>query len=263
MFFNLDNITLRIDRIWKLQQENVSLHSRLQENAVSYRFVSDAVLIGENNQVFQMCDHMVSFVPVNYGYTRTAGKDELIVIHFQTDDYDGQEIESFVPAEPERFAVLFRKILECWEAKKLGYRHDCTALFYNIMAECQRQVQPQYSANSRIERSVEYLHTHYRNSDLTIEEIAAQSFISEVQFRKLFKEEFGMSPHKYIVQLRMMYATDMMSSGLFSLNEIAFMSGYTDYKYFSTSFRRYKGVSPSEYSKTLSKNTSADTEGCK
>jgi len=252
MFFNLDNVTLKIDHIWKLEQQNVSFQNRLQESAVSYRFVSDAVLTGENNQAFRMCDHMVSYVPVNYGYTRTAGRDEMIVIHFQTDDYLGQQIESFVASEPERFAVLFRKILECWDAKKVGYRHDCTALFYNILAECQRQMQPEHSANSRIDRSVEYLHTHYRNGELTIQEIAAQSFLSEVQFRKLFKKEFGMSPHKYIVQLRMMYAIDMMSSGLFSLNEIAAMSGYTDYKYFSTSFRRYKGVSPSEYSKSLS-----------
>lgn len=251
MIFDLDTLTLRIDHIWKLQQQNVSMHSRLRCGAISFRYVSDAVLLTKNNKSYQMCDHMVSYVPANYNYTRTASKDDLIVIHFQTDDYDTQEIESFVASEPEKFAVLFKEILECWESKQVGYRHECTAILYNILAECHRQVQHPYSTDSRIDRSVEYLHMHYRNSGLTIQEIAAQSFISEVQFRKLFKEKFGVSPHKYIVQLRMKYAISMMASGHFTLNEIAFMSGYVDYKYFSTSFRRYKGVSPSEYSKTL------------
>ena len=251
MIFDLDHITLEIDHIWKLKQQNISMQNCLRESAISFRFVSDAVMIGKNNQVFQMCDHMICYVPVNYAYTRTAAKDELIVIHFQTNDYDGQEIESFVATEPGKFAVLFKKILECWDSKKVGYRHDCTAILYNILAECHRQVQLPHSADTRINRSVEYLQMHYRNSDLTIREIAAQSFISEVHFRKLFKEKFGMSPQKYIVQLRMKYAIDMMSAGIFTLNEIAFMSGYNDYKYFSSSFRKYKGVSPAEYCKML------------
>ena len=111
MIFNQDNITLKIDRIWQLKQQNVSLPCCLKEHAISFRFVSDAVMIGKNNQIFQMRDHMISYVPINYAYTRTAGNDELIVIHFQTDDYDGQGIESFVVTEPEKFCVLFKKIL--------------------------------------------------------------------------------------------------------------------------------------------------------
>ena len=38
-----------------------------------------------------------------------------------------------------------------------------------------------------------------------------------------------------------------MSTGYYSLKEIAIMSGYEDYKYFSAEFKREKGISPSKY----------------
>jgi two-component system response regulator YesN len=68
-----------------------------------------------------------------------------------------------------------------------------------------------------------------------------------VYFRKLFKAEFGMSPQKYIIKLKIQKAVFLMSTGYYSLKEISLMSGYTDYKYFSTEFKREKGVSPSKY----------------
>ncbi|MBQ6703042.1 MAG: helix-turn-helix transcriptional regulator [Clostridia bacterium] len=82
---------------------------------------------------------------------------------------------------------------------------------------------------------------------MSIREIANQSFVSEVYFRKLFKKEYGKSPQKYIVFLRIRYATELISTKYYSLKEVALMSGYTDYKYFSTEFKKHIGCSPSEY----------------
>ena len=72
--------------------------------------------------------------------------------------------------------------------------------------------------------------------------------MSEVYFRKLFKAEFGISPQKYIIKLRMQNALGLISTGYYSLKEVAEMSGYHDYKYFSVEFKKMIGVSPSEYS---------------
>ena len=88
---------------------------------------------------------------------------------------------------------------------------------------------------------------NYKKSDLSIKEIADKSFMSEVYFRKLFKEEYGISPQKYIIDLRIQNAVGLISVGYYSLKEIAYMSGYNDYKYFSVEFKKIVGVSPSEY----------------
>ena len=43
------------------------------------------------------------------------------------------------------------------------------------------------------------------------------------------------------------YAKELISTGDYSLKEIAFMCGYSDYKYFSSEFKQFTGISPSEY----------------
>ncbi|MBQ4150610.1 MAG: helix-turn-helix transcriptional regulator, partial [Clostridia bacterium] len=65
--------------------------------------------------------------------------------------------------------------------------------------------------------------------------------------RKIFKAEYGISPQKYIINLRIQKATELIETGDYSLKEVALLSGYNDYKYFSAEFKRLLGVSPSEY----------------
>jgi AraC-like DNA-binding protein len=86
---------------------------------------------------------------------------------------------------------------------------------------------------------------NYKKSDLSIKEIADKSFMSEVYFRKLFKEKYEISPQKYIIDLRIQNAVGLISTGYYSLKEIAYMSGYTDYKYSSVEFKKAMGISPS------------------
>lgn len=88
---------------------------------------------------------------------------------------------------------------------------------------------------------------NYKSSELSIQKLAEKSFMSEVYFRKLFKEEFGVSPQKYIVNLRIQHAVGLISAGYHSLKEVAQLSGYDDYKYFSVEFKKAMGVSPSDY----------------
>ena len=88
---------------------------------------------------------------------------------------------------------------------------------------------------------------NYKKSDLSIKEIADKSFMSEVYFRKLFRLEYGVSPQKYIIRLRIQNAVGLISTGYYSLKEVAYLSGYTDYKYFSVEFKKAMGISPSDY----------------
>ena len=171
----------------------------------------------------------------------------MIVIHFDTINYSSQEIECFEARRPHVFSRLFKEILDCWNKKEVGYKYRCSAILYEILAECYAQNFIPKASHSIIERSVNYLLDNYSRSDISIKEIADKSFISEVYFRKLFKKEYGISPLKYIVRLRIQNAAGLISTGYYSLKEVSQMSGYTDYKYFSVEFKKIKGISPSNY----------------
>lgn len=70
--------------------------------------------------------------------------------------------------------------------------------------------------------------------------------------RKLFQKEMGMTPLKYMVDLRMKKAKSMLSAAWtreYSVAEVAESCGFSDALYFSRVFKKYYGCSPSEFVK--------------
>ena len=248
MFFEKEMIYFNILDVMELDQTNINLfNSGRNFNALSFRIRSDAVVKTEAKE-YAMGDGTVAFVPARLDYTRVAGVDKMIVIHFNATNYQAKAIESFEATHPERMEQLFCRILECWRAKEIGYKYQCAAILYEIFAECYAQNFRVQQSSSKIRASVDYILESYTSPELTVGEAAKRSFMSEVYFRRLFKAEYGTSPQKYIVDLRIQHAAGLISAGYYSLKEVALMSGYKDYKYFSVEFKRLIGVSPSEYS---------------
>ena len=247
MFFEKEILSFNILEVLYLNQRDVNMQNGARNfNALSYRFRSDTVLKTKNGE-HHLTDHSIAFFPSRLDYTRVSRVDEMIVVHFDTSNYDARDIECFKAKNPEAFERLFSKILEVWTKKEVGYKYKCSAILYEIFAECYAQNYTVKTAGSKIQRSVDYILKNYRNRDLTMSAIAAESFMSEVYFRRLFKQEYGISPQKYIINLRIQNAIGLISCGYYSLKEVALLSGYGDYKYFTTEFKRAKGVSPSEY----------------
>lgn len=247
MFFEKEMLSFNLLDVFEINQTNVNIfNSGRNFNALSFRFRSDAVLKTETNE-YVMKDNSVAYFPARVDYSRTATVDELIVVHFDTTNYVARNIEFFDPKEPDSLSRLFCEILNVWNKKEVGYKYRCSALLYEIFAECYEQNFVPKAQDSKIWQSVDYILAHYRDSELSIGDIAARSFMSEVYFRRLFKAEFGISPQKYIINLRMQNAVGLISTGYYSLQEVAYMSGYKDYKYFSVEFKRLMGVSPSGY----------------
>ena len=71
--------------------------------------------------------------------------------------------------------------------------------------------------------------------------------------RKLFKKEVGVTPADYLLKERMALAKQLLTSGVsnkfspYSISQIAEACGYSEPLYFSRVFKKYYGVSPSEY----------------
>lgn len=73
--------------------------------------------------------------------------------------------------------------------------------------------------------------------------------------RKLFKKETGATPHGYLVLKRMELAKNILESGAankfsrYTVSQVAEACGFSDPLYFSRAFKKYYGVSPSEFIK--------------
>ena len=246
MFFEKDYIIFNIIDVIHLKQKSVRTITRGRPfEALSFRLCADTY-IKTKNEKFHLTDNAVTFVPSKFEYFRESAVDDLIVIHFNYSNYTSTNIESFTPKNPKKFATLFNLIFEVWNKKEVGFKYKCASILYEIFAECHFQNCLDFIAQSKIKKSVDFVLNNY-TKDITITEIADKSFMSEVYFRKLFKKEFGVSPQQYLINLRLNYAIELMSTGYYSLKEIAKNSGYNDYKYFLTEFKKHFGVSPSTY----------------
>lgn len=126
------------------------------------------------------------------------------------------------------FGQLHRILAE----KTMAYFHD----FKNSNPE-----------NSIIYMIREFIGANYQKQDLSVKTISEHVNMSASYTCTFFKNETGMTLNQYITDFRMKKATQLLADPRNRISEISGRVGYSDGNYFSKSFRKYTGVSPSEY----------------
>ncbi len=104
----------------------------------------------------------------------------------------------------------------------------------------------QESSLSIVEKAKEYMQENYAK-DLSLDEVSKKVNISPYYFSKLFKEEEGRNFIDYLTEIRMDKAKQLLSEKNLSMKEICIAVGYADPNYFSRTFKKNVGVTPTEY----------------
>lgn len=86
---------------------------------------------------------------------------------------------------------------------------------------------------------------------LTVEEICQKFSLSRSSLQLLFKENLHQTPKKYISDLKLEKACQMIRESKYTISEIALMLGFTSIHYFSKAFAQKYHLAPSEYSKQI------------
>jgi transcriptional regulator GlxA family with amidase domain len=96
-------------------------------------------------------------------------------------------------------------------------------------------------------RAVEdYLHVHFAK-DLSVEEMAQFAGMSARNLMRRFKLATGCLPGAYLQMVRIAAARQMLEEGAPSVQRIGADVGYGNLAFFRQVFRRYTGVTPTEY----------------
>lgn len=88
-------------------------------------------------------------------------------------------------------------------------------------------------------------------SHIDISQLAQLAGYSERQFGRLFKAAFSTTPNLYIMNLRLQKAQQLLKNSNLTIGEISWNCGYSDQNYFSRIFKRYVGLTPTEYQENV------------
>lgn len=247
MFFQQESIDFHILEVLELHQETRrQLNNGRNFCALSFRYEADTV-IETTQKTYRLSDHSVCYVPADTDYSRTSAKDHVIVIHFNLYTPSSGGIETFIPSNPQILGDLFQQALKLWQSREPSYKYKVSAIFCQILAEIYLENKPQLPYKTLIENAVNYINEHFMESDVSVKEAARLAHISDTYLRRLFKQEFGITPKKYITNTRIHYAASLINTGYYSLEEVCELSGFHDYKYFAAEFKRLLGTPPSKY----------------
>ena len=133
------------------------------------------------------------------------------------------------PVNPEELSKTIKKILKYIEEEK-GKKEEFAE---KDMPEI-------------LEKALLYIENNF-TGDVSLSYLAGKYFCSPTYLSKLFKKYVGMNYIDYITRKRIEKAKEYLNRTDMSIDEIMWGVGYQDAKHFRDVFRKYEGVSPSEF----------------
>jgi AraC family transcriptional regulator len=123
----------------------------------------------------------------------------------------------------------------------------CSAILPWILSSSCHEASP--LPRHLLQRVVERMHDLV--ADLDLQALAAESGYSRSHFLRMFEAATGLTPHRYLLQLRLERAQELIRKGSTSLIDIAALCGFSSHAHMSRIFRQLLGVTPSRYRRNL------------
>jgi AraC family transcriptional regulator len=102
---------------------------------------------------------------------------------------------------------------------------------------------------SMAQRVVEYMRSRI-GSDVRLTELADVAGLSPHYFLQVFKNTFGTTPHRYLLQQRIQAAQNLLGRNGCSISQIGLDLGFSDQSHFTRTFRRLTGTTPKRFRAT-------------
>lgn len=101
--------------------------------------------------------------------------------------------------------------------------------------------------NRYVQAAMSYISTNYADNSLSIGRVAEALGVSDGHISRLFKQELDISINNYLTRFRIRRAMDLLKDVQVKVYEVAEQVGYLDIAYFSNTFKKLTGISPSDY----------------
>ena len=170
-------------------------------------------------------------------------------------------IEYFTPDRPliqvgenQELLELVSSTIELMQKAPPGYQHRAAARIMDALAiiELKSPISDTRESEyaTKIQNARLYFAEHFEQL-IEMHAFAQQLGFSYSLFRKLFKENTGMAPQKYLIDIRIAKARELLRHTKLSVTEIGQKTGFCGIYFFSRLFKKWEGISPLAYRKRV------------
>lgn len=242
----LDNITVTdINDVFIVSSPKGRLAKT--ENRANYglSFCIDGQITYTHNQKNTVSDkNSAVILPKGQTYTLKGDKSgNFPVINFTCNEYLCDTIIALPIQNTSMYINDFKRLMSL--SLFDGNRAEKMSIFYHMLYSLSLE----NSMCKTIIPAIKYIEENYHNPDISNEFLAGLCNISEIYFRQLFKKYYKTTPHRFITDMRIKKAEQLLSEGSLKIYAVAERCGFSNQYHFSRMFKEKKGLSPGEYMK--------------
>lgn len=116
----------------------------------------------------------------------------------------------------------------------------------SVLADAQKLAPPLSSADDdRAHAAARFLERHAA-SPLSLHAVAGEVGLSDFHFIRMFRAAIGVTPHQYLMRIRLLRAVMLLRDTALPVTEVAYEVGWGDLSTFNRTFRRELGCTPRE-----------------
>jgi len=119
-------------------------------------------------------------------------------------------------------------------------------LFIELSISVEQYLKDEYSPITL--QAIRYVENHFKD-DIALKDISDFTSVSESHISRVFKKDTGINFIPWVNRFRVNYSKELLKTPALKLYDIADLSGFSDYKYYSLQFKRFVGITPGEYRK--------------
>ena len=154
--------------------------------------------------------------------------------------------------------ALARKVDKLYRCRNLS---DVIDTVEKALQEYEKCIQEQEDGfRTEITKVKSYIYHHYQEKDIGAETLSAMVYLSPGYLSSIFKEETGMTLNRFIREVRMNKARDLLETTNMKISGIAKEVGFSNSSYFCRSFREFFGDTPEACRKGIEINEKTNTE---
>lgn len=150
----------------------------------------------------------------------------------------------------DKLLSLFNEIVTATHSNSPASQQILSAITINILATLYSGLQSHRAGEETGLKVIQNAIARMRESaekPLDIEELAREFNVSYRSFRRAFAVHTGLSPHRYLQEVRLARARTLLSQSTLSIKEIAVLTGFEDTHYFCRTFHKKVGMVPTAF----------------